>query len=150
MDNAINRVGRAGGGRAGPCASGSVALARGRRCGSGLLSVSASARRDRSHRGDGGCWADLVCIAAGLALAGNRRRYGRAVDRARIVLPDDLAAGRYDLVVGWYDWQTGARLALRNHNGEEYVLGSVTIDLDAAPQPDLACQMLPESCIALE
>lgn len=67
-----------------------------------------------------------------------------------IALPDDLAAGRYDLVVGWYDWQTGARLALRNHNGEEYVLGYVTIDLDAAPQPDLACQMLPESCIALE
>ncbi len=30
-----------------------------------------------------------------------------------IALPDDLAAGRYDLVVGWYDWQAGARLALR-------------------------------------
>ncbi len=67
-----------------------------------------------------------------------------------IVLPDDLAPGRYDLVVGWYDWQTGERLALRNHNGEEYVLGSVTIDVNAAPQPDLACQMLPESCAGLE
>ena len=24
-----------------------------------------------------------------------------------ITLPEDLASGRYDLVIGWYDWQTG-------------------------------------------
>ncbi len=67
-----------------------------------------------------------------------------------IALPDDLAAGRYELVIGWYDWQTGARLVLGNRTAEEYVLGSVTIDAGAAPQPDLACQMLPESCASLE
>lgn len=71
-----------------------------------------------------------------------------------IVLPDGLAFGRYDLVVGWYDWQTGARLslvtAIGNRTGEEYVLGPVTIDARAKPRPDVTCQLLPESCAALE
>lgn len=67
-----------------------------------------------------------------------------------VAIPGDLAAGRYDVIVGWYNWQTGVRLALGNRSGEEYVLGSITIAADAAPQPDLACKALPESCIALE
>lgn len=71
-----------------------------------------------------------------------------------IALPEELPNGRYDLVAGWYDWQTGVRLplvgALGNRIGEEHVLGPVTIDADAGPRPDIACLLLPESCAALE
>ena len=65
-------------------------------------------------------------------------------------LPADLASGRYDLVVGWYDWQTGARLplvdGLGNPAGDEFVLGPVTVDRAVGLTPDLPCLMAKESC----
>ncbi len=71
-----------------------------------------------------------------------------------ISLPDDMPEGRYELVVGWYDWQSGMRLpsvdAVGNPNGDEYVLGPVTLDQRAVPRPDIACLLLPESCAAQE
>ncbi len=71
-----------------------------------------------------------------------------------IALPDDVPAGRYDLVAGWYDWQGGARIpqvgAVGNPVGDEYVLGPVTVDPSARLRPDVACLLLPESCAALE
>lgn len=71
-----------------------------------------------------------------------------------IALPDDMPDGRYELVAGWYNWQDGARLlrvgAGGNPLGDEYVLGPVTLDRQAAPRADIACLLLPESCAALE
>jgi hypothetical protein len=65
-------------------------------------------------------------------------------------LPPDLAPGRYDLVVGWYDWQTGERLSLArspgNPEGDELVLGPVTVDRAVGRAPDITCLMAPESC----
>ena len=65
-------------------------------------------------------------------------------------LPADLASGRYDLVVGWYDWQTGARMplvdGLGNPAGDEFVLGPVTVDRAVGLTPDLPCLMAQESC----
>jgi hypothetical protein len=65
-------------------------------------------------------------------------------------LPADLTSGRYDLVVGWYDWQTGARLplvdGLGNPVGDEFVLGPVTVDRAVGLTPDLPCLMAKESC----
>ena len=65
-------------------------------------------------------------------------------------LPADLTSGRYDLVVGWYDWQTGARLplvdGLGNPAGDEFVLGPVTVDRAVGLTPDLPCLMAQESC----
>jgi hypothetical protein len=67
-----------------------------------------------------------------------------------VELPADLASGRYDLVVGWYDWQTGDRLALvdgfGNPVGNEFVLGPVTVDRAVGLAPDLPCLMAKESC----
>ena len=69
-------------------------------------------------------------------------------------LPADLIPGRYDLVVGWYDWQTGKRLTLSadlgNAGGDEVVLGPVTVDHRATARPDLACLLAPESCASQE
>jgi len=71
-----------------------------------------------------------------------------------IALPEELAAGRYELVAGWYRWQDGARLpradAVGNPRGDEYVLGPVIVAAGAQPRPDIACLLLPESCAALE
>jgi hypothetical protein len=65
-------------------------------------------------------------------------------------LPADLASGRYDLVVGWYDWQTGSRVPLvdshGNPAGDEFVLGPVTVDRAVGLAPDLPCLMVKESC----
>jgi len=65
-------------------------------------------------------------------------------------LPADLTSGRYDLVVGWYDWQNGARLplvdGLGNPAGDEFVLGPVTVDRAVGLAPDLPCLMAKESC----
>jgi uncharacterized membrane protein len=75
-------------------------------------------------------------------------------DGHRIDLPDDLPEGQYDLVVGWYDWETGERLPLAgeagNQEGDEYVLGPVTVDRMAGPRPDVACLAAPDSCASLE
>lgn len=35
-------------------------------------------------------------------------------DEFVVTLPPDAPAGKYQLVIGWYDWQTGARLPLRD------------------------------------
>ncbi len=71
-----------------------------------------------------------------------------------VPVPSDLPAGRYDLVVGWYDWQTGTRLPLLdgagNPAGDEYVLGAVTVEPQAGPVPDVCCLMVGECCASLE
>ncbi len=71
-----------------------------------------------------------------------------------VAIPSDLPSGRYDLVAGWYDWQTSARLALEagagNPAGDEYVLGPVTVDPLAAPRPDICCLFQPACCTSLE
>lgn len=75
-------------------------------------------------------------------------------DVHRVAVPADLPAGGYSLVVGWYDWQTGARLPLLdaagNPAGDEYVLGTVTVDAQAGPTPDACCLMVGECCASLE
>ena len=67
-----------------------------------------------------------------------------------IGLPKDLASGRYDIVAGWYDWQTGKRLPLAssagNLAGDELVLGAVTVDRAVGLAPDVPCLMVKESC----
>ncbi len=67
-----------------------------------------------------------------------------------ILLPENLASGRYDVVVGWYDWQTGKRLPLAvspgNPGGDELVLGPVTVDRAVGIAPDVPCLMAKESC----
>jgi uncharacterized membrane protein len=67
---------------------------------------------------------------------------------------DRLAAGEYTLVIGWYDPQTGKRLAAGapagNASGSEFVLGKVIVDPLAGPRPDLSCLMAPESCASQE
>jgi uncharacterized membrane protein len=68
--------------------------------------------------------------------------------------PDGLASGEYTLVVGWYDPETGKRLAAGspdgNASGGEFVLGKVIVDPLAGPRPDLSCLMAPESCASQE
>jgi uncharacterized membrane protein len=65
-------------------------------------------------------------------------------------LPPDLPAGTYDVVVGWYNWQTGDRLALTDDHGNvlgnEFVLTQVSLDPANVPQPDLCCATAPECC----
>jgi len=69
-------------------------------------------------------------------------------------LPQGLAPGAYDLVVGWYDWQTGVRLpmigSLGNRTGDEIVLGPVTVASGVGSQPDIPCLMAPASCASQE
>lgn len=77
-----------------------------------------------------------------------------------IQLPADLVPGRYELVAGWYDWQTGerlsraagvsAQLASGNQAGDELVLGSVTVDPLAGPRPDACCLAAKECCASKE
>jgi hypothetical protein len=71
-----------------------------------------------------------------------------------VAVSADLPAGRYDLVAGWYDWQTGERLAAYDEGGnllgDEFVLGPVTVHPSAGPRPDLACLLAAESCASLE
>jgi hypothetical protein len=75
-------------------------------------------------------------------------------DAHTLVLSADLLPGRYDLVIGWYYWETGERLArvdeLGNVLGDEFVLGPVTVRQAAGPRPDLACLLAVESCASLE
>ena len=72
-------------------------------------------------------------------------------DVHRMPLPAELPSGSFDLVVGWYDASSGARLPVvdpaGNIAGNEFVLGTVTIGC-GAHLADLACLMVPESCDA--
>lgn len=65
-------------------------------------------------------------------------------------LPADLKPGVYDLVVGWYYWDTMERLAHLTADGQpsgdDAVVGQLRVDSTAAPDPDLACALVPESC----
>lgn len=71
-----------------------------------------------------------------------------------LAVPAELSPGRYDLVVGWYDWQNGEHLISvterGNPTGNEYVLGPVTVDRFAAPRPDVCCLFEPACCTSLE
>lgn len=75
-------------------------------------------------------------------------------DGHSIHIPPDVPAGQYTLVVGMYNWETGERLALEtglgNRQGDEAVLGAVTIDPLAAPRADACCLISPECCASLE
>jgi hypothetical protein len=82
------------------------------------------------------------------------------IDAHSIAVPADLEPGTYDLVVGWYDWETGkrlarvegaaARLASGNPLGDEFVLGAVTVDRLAGPRPDACCAAAKECCASKE
>ncbi|MGE5602329.1 MAG: hypothetical protein ACM30E_04735, partial [Nitrososphaerales archaeon] len=77
------------------------------------------------------------------------------IDAHAITVPEDLESGAYDLVVGWYDWQTGERLscvegAPGNPVGNEFVLGAVTVDRLAGPRPDACCLAAKECCASKE
>ena len=78
-------------------------------------------------------------------------------DAHTIVVPADAPPGRYEVVVGWYDWQTGKRLRLTpgtglggNGQGDEHVLGVITVDPSSGPRPDTVCLMAKEACASLE
>jgi len=74
------------------------------------------------------------------------------LDAHTVSLPAGLAPGRYSLVAGLYDWQSGQRVPIRgpdgNVTGDEFVLGYVTIDAAASPHSDLACLMAREACVS--
>jgi uncharacterized membrane protein len=67
-----------------------------------------------------------------------------------IPLPAELKPGVYDLVAGWYYWQTLERLALLDDAGQpvgdSLVVGKLEVDTTAAQHPDLACAVAPEAC----
>jgi hypothetical protein len=69
-------------------------------------------------------------------------------------LPDNLPAGEYEVVTGWYDLETGARLvrhdAAGNAAGDETVIGTVRIETDAPATADLCCATVPECCASLD
>jgi hypothetical protein len=72
-----------------------------------------------------------------------------------IAIPPDLEPGVYELVVGWYDWQTGQRLSRvegvgGNRVGDEFVLGAVTVDPLAGPRPDACCLAAKGCCASKE
>lgn len=75
-------------------------------------------------------------------------------DAHALAIPAGLEPGRYDLVVGWYDGQTGDRLTavqgIGVPAGNEYLLGPVTVDRLAAPRPDICCLFQPACCASLE
>jgi hypothetical protein len=67
-----------------------------------------------------------------------------------VMLPANLKPGVYDLVAGWYYWETLERLALLDAAGmpigDGVVIGKLEVDSTAAPRPDLTCTIVPESC----
>jgi hypothetical protein len=67
-----------------------------------------------------------------------------------VPLPANLKPGVYDLVVGWYYWETLERLALLDDAGQPVgdgvVVGQLEVDSTAAPRPDLPCAIVPEAC----
>jgi hypothetical protein len=79
---------------------------------------------------------------------------GARWDAHLVAVPAALPTGNYDLVAGWYDWQTGERLRARDEGGnligDEFVLGQVMAHPLAGPRPDLACLVAADSCASLE
>ncbi len=67
-----------------------------------------------------------------------------------VALPANLKPGVYDLVAGWYYWETLERLALLDGEGlpagDGVVIGKLEVDSTAAPRPDLICAIVPEAC----
>ncbi len=67
-----------------------------------------------------------------------------------IQLSAALKPGVYDLVTGWYYWETLERLALLDEAGQpmgdSVLIGKLEVDSTAAPRPDLACAVTPEAC----
>ncbi len=67
-----------------------------------------------------------------------------------VLLPANLRPGVYDLMAGWYYWQTLERLALLDDAGmpigDGVVIGKLEVDSTAAPRPDLVCVIVPEAC----
>lgn len=67
-----------------------------------------------------------------------------------VSLPETLRPGVYDLVAGWYYWQTLERLALLDDAGmpvgDGVVIGKLEVDSTAASRPDLICVIVPEAC----
>ncbi len=56
----------------------------------------------------------------------------------------------YDLVVGWYYWETVERLAMLGPDGQPIgdsaPIGRIEVDTTTGPQPDLVCALVPETC----
>jgi uncharacterized membrane protein len=67
-----------------------------------------------------------------------------------VSLPATLRPGVYDLVAGWYYWETLERLALLDDAGlpvgDGVIIGRLEVDSTAAPRPDLICAIVPEAC----
>ena len=65
-------------------------------------------------------------------------------------LPANLPPGVYDLVTGWYYWETLERLAVLGPdgqpNGDSAPIGRIEVDTTAAPNPDIVCAIIPETC----
>ena len=76
------------------------------------------------------------------------------IDARSLAVPEDVEPGRYELVVGWTDAQTGARFrrvtGAGNREGDEAVLGPVTIDPMARPRPDACCLAVEACCTSME
>ena len=76
------------------------------------------------------------------------------IDAHTLAVPGDVEPGRYDLVVGWADAQTGERFrrvtGAGNREGDEAVLGPVTIDPMARPRPDACCLAEEACCTSME
>ncbi len=54
----------------------------------------------------------------------------RIVDQQRLLLPDDLPAGAYQLIVGLYDWRDGARLPVQGtdaYPGDAVLAGTIIV-----------------------
>ncbi|MEA3337857.1 MAG: DUF2079 domain-containing protein [Chloroflexota bacterium] len=65
-------------------------------------------------------------------------------------LSPDLEPGLYDVVAGWYYWETMERLAKLGPDGQpvgdETVIAQLAVDSTAGPDPDLCCALVPECC----
>lgn len=72
------------------------------------------------------------------------------LDAHALALPADLPPGVYDVVVGWYYWETQERLALLDADGlpvsDGALVARLEVDATVGPGPDLACRLVPESC----
>jgi hypothetical protein len=72
------------------------------------------------------------------------------LDAHSLALPRDLAPGVYDLVAGWYYWETQERLALLGPDGlplsDGTVVAQLEVDTTAGAVPDLCCALVPECC----
>ena len=82
---------------------------------------------------------------------------GRANDWRQLIVPDDAQAGEtWQVVVGLYDTETGARLEVDLDNEHEPVGGEAGVGsnevivgdvfIGAPPTPDQSCALLPATC----